>query len=66
METLAELYSPLLRRKIDPMAEVVTYLGAQEGIVMAMLAFCSAGDEVRVADLLSALALVAQDVQPLF
>jgi aspartate/methionine/tyrosine aminotransferase len=34
-------------RKIDALEEVVTYLGAQEGIVMAMIAFCNRGDEVQ-------------------
>jgi aspartate/methionine/tyrosine aminotransferase len=31
------------------MEEIVTYLGAQEGIVMAMIAFCNRGDEVCMA-----------------
>ncbi|RLN32359.1 hypothetical protein BBJ28_00005040 [Nothophytophthora sp. Chile5] len=43
---LAEMYSPLLGRSLDPMKEVVTFNGAQEGIASVMAALLEPGDEV--------------------
>lgn len=45
-ETLAEMYSELLGRELDPMKEVVTFNGAQEGIASIMAALLEPGDEV--------------------
>ncbi|KAG1690076.1 hypothetical protein DVH05_028414 [Phytophthora capsici] len=46
VETLAEMYSPLLNRDLDPMTEIVTFNGAQEGIASIMAALLEPGDEV--------------------
>ncbi|KAL3665346.1 hypothetical protein V7S43_009385 [Phytophthora oleae] len=46
VETLAEMYSPLLNRVLDPMTEIVTFNGAQEGIASIMAALLEPGDEV--------------------
>ncbi|GMF13392.1 unnamed protein product [Phytophthora lilii] len=46
VETLAEMYSPLLSRELDPMKEIVTFNGAQEGIAAIMAALLEPGDEV--------------------
>lgn len=43
---LANMYSRLLGREIDPMKEVVTFNGAQEGIASIMAALLEPGDEV--------------------
>ncbi len=32
VHTLADMYSDLMGRKIDPMSEIMTFTGAQEGI----------------------------------
>ncbi|OWZ18112.1 Kynurenine-oxoglutarate transaminase, partial [Phytophthora megakarya] len=46
VETLAEMYSPLLNRDLHPMTEIVTFNGAQEGIASIMAALLEPGDEV--------------------
>ncbi|ETK92106.1 hypothetical protein F441_04567 [Phytophthora nicotianae CJ01A1] len=46
VETLAEMYSPLLNRELNPMTEIVTFNGAQEGIASIMAAVLEPGDEV--------------------
>jgi aspartate/methionine/tyrosine aminotransferase len=46
VETLAEMYSPLLGRELDPMTEIVSFNGAQEGIASIMAALLEPGDEV--------------------
>ncbi|RLN64388.1 hypothetical protein BBP00_00003509 [Phytophthora kernoviae] len=46
VETLAEMYSPLIGRELDPMKEIVTFNGAQEGIASIMAALLEPGDEV--------------------
>ncbi|KAE8904150.1 hypothetical protein PF005_g11761 [Phytophthora fragariae] len=46
VETLAEMYAPLLGRELDPLREVVTFNGAQEGIASIMAALLEPGDEV--------------------
>ena len=38
IKVLADMYSPLLGRQLDPMKEVVTFNGAQEGIAVTMAA----------------------------
>lgn len=38
MTVLAELYSSLLGRSLDPMKEIVTFNGAQEGIASILAA----------------------------
>ncbi|CAI5743554.1 unnamed protein product [Peronospora destructor] len=46
VETLAAMYSPLLKRELDPMTEIVTFNGAQEGIASIMAAILEPGDQV--------------------
>ena len=46
VQALAGFYTPLLGRHLDPMTEVVTCNGAQEGIFVCISSFCSEGDEV--------------------
>jgi aspartate/methionine/tyrosine aminotransferase len=38
VKVLAELYSPLFAREINPLSEIVTFNGAQEGIASIMAA----------------------------
>lgn len=38
VKVLADLYSPLYDRALDPMKEIVTFNGAQEGIAMILAA----------------------------
>ena len=38
VQVLADMYAPLLKRRIDPMKEVVTFNGGQEGIASIMAA----------------------------
>ncbi len=46
VETLAQLYSPLFGRTLDPQREVVVTTGATEGIFATMQALVDPGDEV--------------------
>ncbi|CAI5701271.1 hypothetical protein KXD40_007056 [Peronospora effusa] len=46
VETLATMYSHLLKRELNPMTEIVTFNGAQEGIVSIMAAILEPGDQV--------------------
>ncbi|KAF1332743.1 Kynurenine-oxoglutarate transaminase, partial [Globisporangium splendens] len=46
VNVLAEMYSPLLKRELNPMKEIVTFNGAQEGIASIMAALLEPGDEV--------------------
>lgn len=46
VKTLAEHYSPSFGRTLDPMSEVVTCNGAQEGLFVAVTTFCEEGDEI--------------------
>ena len=46
VKTLAAHYSPRLGRSLDPMSEIVTCNGAQEGIFVAVTTFCEEGDEI--------------------
>ncbi|KAJ0392999.1 hypothetical protein ATCC90586_004664 [Pythium insidiosum] len=46
VKVLADFYSPLLQRQLDPMKEIVTFNGAQEGIASIMAALLEPGDEV--------------------
>ena len=46
METVSEFYSPIFHRQLDPMKEVVSCNGAQEGIFNIVATFCSPSDEV--------------------
>ncbi|DAZ93170.1 TPA: LOW QUALITY PROTEIN: hypothetical protein N0F65_005520 [Lagenidium giganteum] len=46
VNVLADMYSPLLDRRINPMTEVVTFNGAQEGITAILAALVEPGDEV--------------------
>lgn len=38
VNVLAEMYSPLFHRELNPMKEIVTFNGAQEGIASIMAA----------------------------
>lgn len=46
VEALSAFYGPLLGRTLDPMTEVVTTVGATEGIFAAIQAVVNPGDEV--------------------
>ena len=46
VETLARIYSPRLGRTLDPMSEIVTCNGAQEGLFLSVTTFCEEGDEI--------------------
>ena len=46
VKELAAEFSPLFNRQIDPMAEVMTSVGAYEAIYAAITAFINEGDEV--------------------
>ncbi|CAH0474758.1 unnamed protein product [Peronospora belbahrii] len=46
VETLGEMYSHRLKRELDPLKEIVTFNGAQEGIVSIMTAILEPGDQV--------------------
>ncbi|KAI9906236.1 hypothetical protein PsorP6_003299 [Peronosclerospora sorghi] len=46
VETLAEMYAPIFKRELDPMKEIVTFNGAQEGLASIMAALLEPGDEV--------------------
>ena len=47
-KALANTYSPLLNRSLDPDREIVITTGANEGIFCALMAFVNPGDEVIV------------------
>jgi aspartate/methionine/tyrosine aminotransferase len=46
VRALAELYSPLFGRPLDPLAEIVVTVGATEGIFATVQALVDPGDEV--------------------
>lgn len=46
VSALADHYSPLVGRKIDPMTEIVTSVGATEALFALMQAYLNPGDEV--------------------
>jgi len=46
VQTLAEMYSPLFQRELDPMSEVSVCSGAQEGIFNILATYCNPGDQV--------------------
>lgn len=46
--TIAKVYGPRFGRTLDPMTEVVTTVGAQEGIFTTLFAWTDPGDEVVV------------------
>ncbi|CAI5710057.1 unnamed protein product [Hyaloperonospora brassicae] len=46
VETLAEMYAPLVGRPLDPMREIATFNGAQEGLASILAALLEPGDEV--------------------
>eukprot|EP01112_Ceratiomyxa_fruticulosa_P021078 TRINITY_DN7335_c0_g1_i1.p1 TRINITY_DN7335_c0_g1~~TRINITY_DN7335_c0_g1_i1.p1 ORF type:complete len:485 (-),score=96.92 TRINITY_DN7335_c0_g1_i1:157-1449(-) len=46
VNAISKLYSPLFGRTINPMEEVVTTVGASQGIFASVLSFISPGDEV--------------------
>lgn len=46
VEALSSIYSPVFERELDPMTEVVTTVGATEGIYATIQALVSPGDEV--------------------
>lgn len=48
VKVLANYYSPLLNRKLDGMAEIMTTIGASEAIYSAIQAFIDPGDEVLI------------------
>ena len=47
-QAIANAYSPLMGKQIDPNTEVVVTTGANEGILCAFMGFVEAGDEVIV------------------
>ncbi|RHZ15954.1 hypothetical protein DYB26_004635 [Aphanomyces astaci] len=48
VKVLADVYSPWYNRELNPMTEIVTFTGAQEGIFCIFLSLLSQGDEVLV------------------
>lgn len=46
VNALAQVYSPLFERTLDPMSEIVATVGATEGIFAAIQALVDPGDEV--------------------
>ncbi|ETV75733.1 hypothetical protein H257_10109 [Aphanomyces astaci] len=48
VKVLADVYSPWYKRELNPMTEIVTFTGAQEGIFCIFLSLLSQGDEVLV------------------
>ncbi len=46
VHALAEVYGPLFQRRLDPATEIVTTVGATEGIFATMQALLNPGDEV--------------------
>ncbi|MEX1018537.1 MAG: aminotransferase class I/II-fold pyridoxal phosphate-dependent enzyme [Litorilinea sp.] len=46
VNALAQVYSPLFGRELDPMSEIVATVGATEGIFATMQALLDPGDEV--------------------
>ena len=48
VQQLAKIYSCEFNREIDPMSEMITTIGAQEGIFTVMHAFTNPGDEVVI------------------
>lgn len=48
VHVLADIYSPLFNRKLDPLKEVVTSVGAQQVLFEAQMALVNEGEEVMV------------------
>jgi len=48
VKALAEHYSPLVKREINPLTEVTVTVGATEAIFAIMQSLLEAGDEVIV------------------
>eukprot|EP00128_Syssomonas_multiformis_P007640 Colp12_sorted_trinity150504_noHs@19470 len=48
VNALAEVYSPVFERQLNPLEEIVVTVGVTEGIYAAMSAFINPGDEVIV------------------
>ncbi|TMW65773.1 hypothetical protein Poli38472_008415 [Pythium oligandrum] len=48
VKVLADMYSPLFERQLDPMKEIVTFNGAQEGLAAIIAALVEPGDEVVI------------------
>ncbi|OQR85002.1 kynurenine-oxoglutarate transaminase [Achlya hypogyna] len=48
VNVLADVYSPLYGRDLNPLTEIVTFTGAQEGIFCIFLSLLSRGDEVLI------------------
>lgn len=46
VEALSEIYSSRLKRNLNPFTEIVTFNGAQEGLVSILAALLEPGDEV--------------------
>jgi len=46
METLSEFYRPYFGRRLDPLKEITSCNGAQEGIFNILATFCDPGDQV--------------------
>jgi len=46
VETIAKFYQPIYKRELNPLSEVVSCNGAQEGIFNIFLSFCNRSDEV--------------------
>lgn len=47
-KALADCYSPIYGRSLDPDKEIAVTTGASEGILAALMAFVDPGDEVIV------------------
>jgi kynurenine aminotransferase len=47
-QAIADSYSPIWGRKLDPTTEVTVTTGANEGILCAFMAYLDPGDEVIV------------------
>ncbi|KAF0700408.1 Aste57867_9068 [Aphanomyces stellatus] len=50
VKVLAEMYSPWYNRELNPMTEIVTFTGAQEGIFCIFLSLLTKGDEVLIVE----------------
>jgi kynurenine aminotransferase len=47
-KALADAYSPLWGRQLDPESEIIITTGANEGMLSAFMGFIEPGDEVIV------------------
>ena len=43
--TIADVYSPIYNKTLDPNSEVSVFSGAQEGLLACVMAFIQGGDE---------------------